>query len=143
MATPNIERLLDDWATAWSSKEANDPELVLALFVDDCVFEDNTFGKVAHGKDELRSFVQDAFAAVPDFEYHVTRRYATSRRAVVEWVMSGTHKGDLPGIPATGKRFASVRGCTVLDLAAGKISRESDYWDAATFMREVGLLPSH
>ena len=123
MATPDVERLLDDWAIAWSSKEANDPELVLALFVDVCVFEDNTFGKVAHGKDELRSFVQDAFAAVPDFEYDVTRRYATSRWAVVEWVMSGTHTGDLPGIPATGQRFSSVRGCTVLELEGGKISR--------------------
>ena len=56
--------------------------------------------------------------------------------------MSGTHKGDLPGIPATGKRFPSVRGSTILELEAGKIRRESDYWDAATFMKQVGLLPS-
>src|SRR5690348_10249776 len=54
--------------------------------------------------------------------------------------MSGTHKGDFPGIPATGKRFSSVRGSTILELEAGKIRRQSDYWDAATFMRQVGLL---
>ena len=140
MATPNVERLLDDWARAWSSNDAHDPEAVLALFADDCVFEDNTFGHVARGKDELRGFVRNAFAAVPDFEYDVTGRHATRRWAVVEWVMSGTHKGDLPGIPATGKRFSSVCGCTVLELEAGKIRCESDYWDAATFMKEVGLL---
>src|SRR5262249_43407777 len=44
--------------------------------------------------------------------------------------MSGTHKGNLPGIPATGKRFSSVRGSTILELEAGKIRQESDYWDA-------------
>jgi steroid delta-isomerase-like uncharacterized protein len=55
--------------------------------------------------------------------------------------MSGTHAGDFPGMPATGKRL-SVRGSTILELEAGKIRRESDYWDAATFMRQVGLLPS-
>ena len=46
------------------------------------------------------------------------------------------------GIPATGKRFSSVRGSTILELEGGEIRRESDYWDAATFMRQVGLLPS-
>jgi len=49
--------MFDDWAVAWSSK---DPERVLALFVDDCVFEDVTFGVVARGKEELRSFVERA-----------------------------------------------------------------------------------
>ena len=69
-------------------------------------------------------------------------RFAASQWAIIEWVMLGTHKGDLPGIPATGKRFSSVRGLTILELEAGKIRRESDYWDAATFMKQIGLLPS-
>jgi steroid delta-isomerase-like uncharacterized protein len=137
------ERLFDDWATAWSSNDSSkDPERVLALFVDDCVFEDVTFGIVARGKKELRSFANRAFAAIPDFKYGVRSRFATSQWAVIEWVMSGTHKGDLPGIPATGKRFSSVRGSTILGLEDGKIRRESDYWDAATFMKQVGMLPS-
>jgi ketosteroid isomerase-like protein len=50
MATSAVEQMLDDWAMAWSS----DPESVLALFADDCVFEDVTFGVVARGK--KRSF---------------------------------------------------------------------------------------
>jgi predicted ester cyclase len=54
--------------------------------------------------------------------------------------MSGTHRGALPGIPATGKRISSVRGSTILELEAGKIRHESDYWDAATFMKQVGVL---
>jgi steroid delta-isomerase-like uncharacterized protein len=139
MATADLELKFDDWAIAWSS---NDPELVLALFTDDCLFEDVTFGVVARGKEELRSFANRAFAAIPDFKYRLTSRFTTGEWAVIEWVMSGTHTGDLPGIPATGKRFSSVRGTTILELEAGKIRRESDYWDAATFMKQVGLLPS-
>jgi steroid delta-isomerase-like uncharacterized protein len=137
MATCDLERMLDNWATAWSS---NDPELILALFVDDCVFEDVTFDVTAQGKEQLRSFATRAFAAIPDFKYGLRSRFATSHWAVIEWAMSGTHKGDLPGIPATGKRFSSVRGSTILELEAGKIRRESDYWDAATLMKQVGVL---
>jgi len=138
-ATSESERMLDDWATAWSSAENNDPQRVLALFAEDCLFEDVTFGVIARGKDELRSFVSGAFAAVPDFKYQVTRRFAGSQWAAIEWIMSGTHKGDFPGMPATGKYFSSVRGCSILELKTGKIGRQSDYWDQATFMKQVGL----
>src|SRR6267143_5761444 len=41
----------------------------LPLFVEDCVFEDVTFGLVARGKEELHSFLRGAFAAVPDFHW--------------------------------------------------------------------------
>jgi steroid delta-isomerase-like uncharacterized protein len=98
-------------------------------------FEDVTFGLVARGKEELRSFVKRAFAAIRDFKYELRKRVAVGQWAVIEWAMSGTHKSDLPGIPAPGKRFSSVRRSTILELEAGKLRRESDYWDAATFMR--------
>jgi steroid delta-isomerase-like uncharacterized protein len=143
MATSDLDRMLDDWAMAWSSAENNDPERVVALFANDCVFEDVTFGVVARGKEELRGFVNGAFAAIPDFKYRLTSRFAAGQWAAIEWVMSGTHTGDFPGMPATGKRFSSVRGSSILELEAGKIRRQSDYWDAATFMRQVGLLPQH
>jgi steroid delta-isomerase-like uncharacterized protein len=138
MATSDLERMLDDWATAWSS---HDPERVLALFTDDCVFEDVTFGVLTRGKDDLRTFASGAFAAVPDIKFELTSRFAAGQWAAIEWVMSGTHKGDFPGMPATGKPI-SVRGSSIFELEAGKIRRESDYWDAATFMKQVGLLPS-
>jgi steroid delta-isomerase-like uncharacterized protein len=142
MTTPDPDRIIDDWATAWSSADSKDPERVVSLFTDDCVFEDVTFGVVAHGKDELRKFANRAFAAVPDFRYEPASRFSTTQEATIEWVMSGTQEGDLPGIPATHRRFSSVRGTTILELEEGKIRRESDYWDAATFMKQVGLLPA-
>lgn len=138
MATSDLEKLAENWASAWSSHKT---EKLLALFTDDCMFEDVTFGVVMRGKEELRAFVDGAFAAVPDIKFKLTNHFAGRRSAVMEWVMSGTHKGDFPGLPRTGKSF-SVRGATIVDLRAGKIQRESDYWDAATFMKQVGLLPS-
>ena len=128
----------DHWAAAWSS---HNTEELLTLFTDDCVYEDVTFGVVNRGKKELRAFADGVFAGVPDFKIEVTAQFASSTWASMEWVMSGTHKGDFPGMPGTGKRF-STRGVTVLELDAGKIRRNSDYWDAASVMRQVGLLSS-
>lgn len=142
MATAVLGQLLDEWAIAWSSNVNDDPERVLALFADDGVYEDVTLGLVARGTEELRRYVSGAFAIIPDFTFGVTRRFAASHWAAIEWVMSGTHLGDWPGMLATGKRFSGVRGASILELEAGKIRRQSDYWDAATFMHQVGLLPS-
>jgi steroid delta-isomerase-like uncharacterized protein len=138
MTTSDPERVFGHWAAAWSSQ---DTEKLLTLFTGDCLFEDVTFDVVTRGKQELRGFANGAFAAVPDFKIEVTREFATDQWAAVEWVMSGTHRGDFPGLPATGKRF-SVRGTSIFELEGGKIRRESDYWDAATFMKQVGLLSS-
>jgi len=138
MADTVIERIADDLAAAWSS---HDPERLLSLFADDCFFEDVTFGVVARGKKELRAFAQGVFAGVPDFKLEITSRFMAGSAAGLEWVISGTHKGDFPGMPATGKRF-SARGVTILEFQGDKIRRDSDYWDAAGVMRQVGLLPA-
>jgi steroid delta-isomerase-like uncharacterized protein len=144
MLTTDIDRLLDEWALAWSSSANTDPERVLALFADDGMYEDVTSGAAVRGKDDLRRYLVGAFATIPDFTFGVLRRFAADPWAVVEWTMAGTNRGDWAGMPATGRRFASVRGTSILELEAGtgKIRRQSHYWDAATVMRQVGLLPS-
>ena len=114
---------------------------LLALFTDDCVYEDVTFGVVTNGKQELRGFAEGAFAAVPDLKFQLKSRFIAGQWGGIEWLMSGTHKGDFPGLPATGKRFSAIRGATVVELQAGRIGRNSGYWDAASFMKQVGLLP--
>ena len=45
----------------------------------------------------------------------------------------------MPCCSATDKPF-EVRGSTLVEFADGKISRMSDYWDLATYMRQVGLM---
>ena len=141
-ATSDMERLLDEWAIAWSSSANSDPERVLALFADDGMYEDVTSGAVVRGKKELRRYLTGAFATIPDFTFDVLRRFAAGPWVTIEWTMSGTPAGDWAGMPATGRRFSSVRGTSILELEAGKIRRQSDYWDAATVMRQVGLVPS-
>jgi steroid delta-isomerase-like uncharacterized protein len=135
--TIELDAVLDAWAQAWSEHDA---EKLLAVLTDDCIYEDVTFGAVMHGKNEVRAFIDGAFAAVPDFRMELTTRFVTETFGGAEWAMSGTHKGDFPGLPGTGKRFSAIRGASIIALRGGRIRRVSDYWDAASFMRQVGLL---
>ena len=135
--TARLDRMLEEWAAAWS---LHDVEKLLSLCTDDCVYEDVTLRAVNRGKAEVKSFANAVFAAFPDFKIELMSGFTARDWAGAEWTMSGTHKGDLPGIPATGKSFA-VRGSTICELKAGKIKRNSDYWDMVTFLKQTGLMP--
>jgi hypothetical protein len=69
-------------------------------------------------------------------------RFAADTGEGLEWVISGTRHGNFPGLPATSKRFSAVRGATIVEPQEGKVRRNSDCWDAATCMRQGGLLPA-
>src|ERR1700757_1544659 len=88
MATADVERILEDWASAWSSHDA---EKVLSLFTDDCIYEDVTFGVINRGRKELRAFTEGVFAGIPDFKIDPTSKFVTGTWGAMEWVMSGTH----------------------------------------------------
>ncbi len=111
-------KLAQDLIDAWNT---HDPEHILALFTEDLVYEDVTF------------------AAFPDLRFELTSAVVAGDRGAAEWTMTGTHRGDFPGLPATGKSF-TVRGASIFDLAGDKLRHNRDYWDFATLLRQLGLM---
>lgn len=126
--------IAEQWIAAWNS---HNPDKMLPLFTDDIFYEDVAFGSVNHGKTELRKFAADEFDGVPDLELKLLRADIHGGHGTIEWTFSGTDKG----VFKTGKKF-SVRGVSVVDLRDGKISRNLDFYDLATIMRQVGMLPA-
>ena len=126
--------LAEKWIAVWNS---HDPDKMLALFTDDVVYEDVAFGEVSHGKAELRKFFLSEIEGVPDLELKLERADIRGGHGTIEWTFSGTDKG----VYKTGKKF-SVRGVSVIDMRDGKISRNLDFYDVATIMRQVGVLPT-
>ena len=122
------------WADAWNSHDAN---AVATLFTREAMYEDVPFGIVNRGPDQIQAFAEFFFTAVPDLHVSLVNNSLNDGHGTIEWVFSGTDHG----IYGTGRTF-SVRGVTVLDVRGAKISRNSDYFDLATVLRQLGLLPS-
>jgi steroid delta-isomerase-like uncharacterized protein len=129
--------LVPQFASAWCS---GDMKQVAELFVDDCIYEDVTLGVVNHGKDELIAFGNAFFEAAPGLQIELVSYCVSGDKAAAEWWFKGTQKGEVLGIPPTGKSFA-FRGMSALELRDGKFSRCSDYWDLETFKRQLGVIP--
>ncbi len=136
MAT-DMERMFKDYYAAWNS---HDVDKIVSFFTDDGVHEDVAAGAVYRGKNELKAWLGALFVASPDFKLELKSIFSAGDWVAQEWVMTGTQTGALGGIPATGKSF-SVRGATITELRKDKIRREGDYWNQATLLQQLGVMP--
>ncbi len=119
---------------AWN---AHDADQVASFYTDDVVYEEVTFGLKAQGQAEMRKLAAGFFAGVPDLKLEIVSSSSMGNRGSVEWVFSGTDVA----LYKTGKKF-SVRGASVYELRGGKFSSNRDYYDSASIMRQVGILPT-
>lgn len=126
--------IAEKWIAAWNS---HDPDKMVPLFTDDIFYEDVTFGEVSHNSAELRKFYLSEIDGIPDLTLKLDHVNIHDGHGTIEWTFSGTDKG----VYKTGKKF-SVRGVSVIEMRGGKISRNLDFYDLATIMRQVGVLPT-
>jgi len=129
---------IEAWAKHWT---AHDMDRLLPLFTDDLVYEDVTLGAVNRDAAELRAFGEGFIAGFPDVTFELTSAWADGTRGGAEWVMRGRHDGDLPSMPATGRRV-EIRGASAFEFRGDKISRCTDYWDMATLLKQLGFMPT-
>ena len=130
--------LLEAWLTAFN---AGDAERLLALVTDDTVWEEPAIGLTAHGPDQIRTHLEALFTATPDIAYEVTGGVVTDEYAVVEWVVTGTYQADFPTLPPAADQPFTFRGVSVFAMTDGAVRRYTEYWDAYTFLVQLGALP--
>ncbi len=104
---------------------------------ENAIVEDSMYPHPFVGREAIMARKNAGFAAMPDLNITVTNRIVQEDQLTVEWVASGTHTSDYPGLPATGRSF-SIPGVTVVVRQNGKIVRESLYYDMAEVARQLG-----
>ena len=130
---------LADWAAAWAT---GDIDGIVAAYTDDAVYEEVPINLVLHGGDELRAYLEGLWAAIPDLSVVVTSGFVAGDRAAVEWTFAGTYSGQMPGLPPGAGQTVTVRGASILELEGDKIRPEIAYYDAHSFLVQVGALPA-
>src|SRR5258708_39927743 len=93
------------------------------------------------GPDAVRQEVQMYVRAFSDLRFEVEQILSSGDYVTMRWMATGTHDGELMGIPPTNKRVVT-HGCTVEEVRNGKLVREWIYWDTGNLLRQIGVLPS-
>lgn len=96
---------------------------------------------VLRGKAELRDFLDATFRAMPDARTTVGRVVAGETSCAVEWRLEGTFDGaPFLDIQPTGGHV-EIRGFDLFELEDGQLVSNTAYYDAASFARQIGMLP--
>lgn len=94
------------------------------------------------GREAVRGFFAEMFAAFPDFEFTVDRVVADDEAVAVKWHAEATFTGSrFQGIEATGRQVL-IRGCDFFEVEDGWIRRNTVFYDGASFARQIGMLPA-
>ena len=100
----------------------------------------NIFGS-SIGPEAYKRQVSSLLEAYPDLLWTIEDTIAERDKVVACWTLSGTHKGDYMGVPATNKKV-SVGGMTIHHIAGGKIMDSHTNWDALGMMQQLGAVPA-
>ncbi len=74
-----------------------------------------------------------------DIKLTVRSMYADGNTGILEVSLSGTHTGPFLDYEPTGRRF-HIESCIVLQFEGDKIVHHTTYFEAATLLRNLGLL---
>ncbi len=134
----DAERIVHELSAMWNSK---DVDRIETLFASDAVHEGITSGVKLHGVSAIRDLFSGTWQAIPDVRVEVKSVISQGESVAWEWTMTATHTGDFPNLPATGRAF-SIEGVSVLRISGGRVLSQRDYYDQASFLRQVGALPA-
>ena len=95
------------------------------------------------GQQALQALFTTYRCGLPDLNASIDDLVVSGDKVVISIVLSGTHTGDLMGIPATG-RSLKVHGMVLSRLEKGKIAEEWEVLDMLGMFQQLGIvsLPS-
>jgi steroid delta-isomerase-like uncharacterized protein len=87
-----------------------------------------------------RQFYAAAWIGFPDLHHDILDIVAEGDKVAVRYNIIGTHKGELQGIPPTGKEV-SFSAMAFITLVDGKIAEEWEIADTMGLMQQIGAIP--
>ena len=109
------------------------------IFATDYIFHDPVAGEV-RGPEGFKQFVSMYRIAFPALQFRIEAQIAESDKVVTRWTSTGTHKGELMGIPPTGVQATST-GIAIGRIAGGKIVEVWSNWDTLGLLQQLGAVP--
>jgi steroid delta-isomerase-like uncharacterized protein len=94
-----------------------------------------------NGRDAVRGSIAMYLHAFPDLRITIDQLLAVDDRVIGCFTFTGTHDGDLMGLPPTGRPI-SVRQIAIYRIEDGRVVEEWECSDQLGLMQQLGALPA-
>lgn len=116
-------------------------ERIPELYAEDYVSDYRPIGGLREGHAGIRSMVERAWTAFPDYHEELHDLIAEGDRVVARFTISGTQGGPWGVLPPTGKRV-SFEEIVILRIRDGRVVWQRGIPDHLTALRQLGVLPT-
>jgi steroid delta-isomerase-like uncharacterized protein len=106
------------------------------LLAEDITFR-GSLGDVMKGRDAFCGYMLKVREAFPDFHNTIEHLIADGDTVAARLTYSGTHRGEIFGVAATGKKVAYA-GVAIFRIAAGKVAEGWVLGDLIGLLRQLG-----
>jgi steroid delta-isomerase-like uncharacterized protein len=93
-----------------------------------------------YGPEGFKQFATTYHNAFPQAYFAIEDVIAEGDTVALRWSARATHKGELLGIPATGKEVV-VTGITITLISNGKSVESWGEFDALGMLQQIGVIP--
>jgi steroid delta-isomerase-like uncharacterized protein len=97
-------------------------------------------GTEVHGPAQFKPFVRNFRDAFPDLRIIVEDMVAEADKVAIRFRVTGTHRGNGLGFPATG-RAIDLTAMTIIQIANGQLVHGWNNWDQLGMMEQLGITP--
>jgi steroid delta-isomerase-like uncharacterized protein len=91
------------------------------------------------GPTGIRALADTFRTAFPDMRFTIHDVVAEGDRVVARYTFAGTHRGELMGIPPTGKEVA-MPGISIYRIAEGRMQEAWVQYDMLGMLRQLGVV---
>jgi steroid delta-isomerase-like uncharacterized protein len=103
-------------------------------------YDPNSESGEVRGAETIKGEIEYFRNALSDLTYSIEDQIAEGEKVVTRYTVSGTHQGELFGVPATGERV-EMTGIAIDRFEDGKMVEEWPEYDLLGVMRQLGAIP--
>jgi len=124
----------------WNKGKAAAISIMEEIYAPDFVAHSGT-GEDVRGINAVKQSVNEEFKAFPDLHYVLDDMVVEGDKVAARYTMTGTHKGEFMGIPATNRKV-TVRAMSIDRIVGGKFVEEWGMFDTLSLMHQLGIVPT-
>jgi steroid delta-isomerase-like uncharacterized protein len=128
----NKETIRRFWEEVFNKRKL---DLIDSLFTEDYVYH-GAAGQDIRGREGLKQFLTVYFNAFPDLLADIEDVFGEGDKVASRAMCRGTHKGELMGMPPTGKQIA-IRVICTNRFAGNKIAEDWELPDLFGMMQQL------
>lgn len=134
-----LNRMSRQVALKWiEAYNGHNPDTASSLYDENVSNTQLPYGKTVQGREAMKTTYENIFRAFPDIHIEAENIIEQDSWVVVEWIFSGTMKGEFAGHAPNGNKFC-MRGCEIFQIVNGNIVIQHGYWDKSTMFSQLKL----